>query len=58
MKDFKAEFEEWWEVIEEYFTKKLENNLTQHRVDEIFLKYKLNLKIFIYGNPISIKVLG
>jgi len=20
MKDFKAEFEEWWEVIEEYFT--------------------------------------
>jgi hypothetical protein len=31
MKDFEAEFEEWWEVIKEYFTK-LEKNLVQHRV--------------------------
>jgi hypothetical protein len=27
MKDSKTKFEEWWEVIEEYFTKELENNL-------------------------------
>jgi hypothetical protein len=24
MKDFEAKFEEWWEVVEEYFTKELE----------------------------------
>jgi hypothetical protein len=27
MKDSDAEFEEWWEVAKEYFSKKLENNL-------------------------------
>jgi len=27
MKDFKVEYEEWWEVIKEYFTKELEKNL-------------------------------
>ncbi len=27
MKDFEAEYEEWWEEVEEYFTKDLENNL-------------------------------
>jgi hypothetical protein len=41
MKDFKAESEEWREVVEEYFTKQLEKNLAQHKVDERILKYKL-----------------
>jgi hypothetical protein len=27
IKDFEAKSEEWWEVVEEYFTKELENNL-------------------------------
>jgi hypothetical protein len=36
MKDFEVEFEEWWEVEEEYFTKELEKNMTQHKVDEEF----------------------
>jgi hypothetical protein len=27
MKDSKVEFEEWWEVTKEYFTKELEKNL-------------------------------
>jgi hypothetical protein len=41
----------------------LENNLAQHRADEFILKYKLeayqnNFPNFIYGSPISIKVLG
>jgi hypothetical protein len=27
MKDFKLESKEWWEVVEEYFTKELENNI-------------------------------
>jgi hypothetical protein len=27
MKDSKAEFEKWWEVAEEYFTKEIEKNL-------------------------------
>ncbi len=40
MKDFEGEFEEW-EVAKEYFTKDLENNLAQHRVDERILRYKL-----------------
>jgi hypothetical protein len=25
--DFEAKFEEWWEVVEEYFTKELEKKL-------------------------------
>jgi hypothetical protein len=29
MKDVKAKFKEWWEVVEEYFTKELENNIVQ-----------------------------
>jgi hypothetical protein len=27
MKDSKVEFEEWWEVVKEYFTKELEKKL-------------------------------
>ncbi len=30
MKDFEVEFETWWEVTKEYFTKELEKNLAQH----------------------------
>ncbi len=41
MKDSKIEYEEWWEVVEEYFTKELKKNLAQHRADERILKYKL-----------------
>ncbi len=40
VKDFKAKFEEWWEVAKEYFTK-LEKNLAQHKVDERIMRYKL-----------------
>ncbi len=46
MKNFKAEFEEWWEIAEEYFTKELEKNLTQHKVNERILKYKLDFIFF------------
>ncbi len=61
MKDFKVEFEEWWEVVEEYFTNKLKKNMAQHKVDETTLRYKLevyqkNFPDFIYGNPTSTKV--
>jgi len=41
MEDSKAESKEWWEVGEEYFTKELENNIAQHRVDERILRYKI-----------------
>jgi hypothetical protein len=41
MKNFKAKFDEWWEVAEECFTKELEKNLTQHKVDKKIMKYKL-----------------
>jgi hypothetical protein len=41
MKDSKAKFEEWWEVVKEYFTKELEKNLVQHRADERIMRYKL-----------------
>jgi hypothetical protein len=63
MKDSKVKFEEWWEVVEEYFIKELENNLVQHRADEIFLRYKLeayqkNFPDFICGSPTNTKVLG
>jgi len=27
MKDSKVEFEEWWDVAKEYFTKELEKNM-------------------------------
>jgi hypothetical protein len=48
---------------EKIFTNELKNNLAQHRIDEIFLKYKLeayqkNFPDFIYGSLISIEVLG
>ncbi len=61
MKDSEVESKEWWEVIEEYFTKKLEKNLAQHRDDERILKYKLetyqkNFPIFICGSPTSTEV--
>jgi hypothetical protein len=38
IKDFEEKYEEWWEVVEEYFTKEMENNLAQHRADENILK--------------------
>jgi hypothetical protein len=41
MKDFEVEFEEWWEVAKEHFTKESENNLAQHKANERILKYML-----------------
>jgi len=43
-----------------YFTKELEKNLTQHKIDEFFLRYKLelikkNFLDFIYGSPTSMR---
>jgi hypothetical protein len=63
MKDFEVEYEEWWEVAKEYFTKELEKNLTQHKANERILRYKLeayqkNFLDFICDSPISTKVLG
>jgi len=63
MKDFEVKFEEWWEVVEEYFTKEMEKNLAQHKTDENILKYKLeayqqNFPDFIYGNPTNIEASG
>ncbi len=60
-KDSKVESKEWWEVVKECFTKELEKNLSQHRVDERILKYKLEtyqkkIPNFICGNPTSTKV--
>jgi hypothetical protein len=43
MKDFEVEYEEWWEVAKEYFTKELEKNLAQHKVDEKIMRYKLEV---------------
>jgi len=62
MKDSEAEFEEWWEVAKEYFTKELEKNMVQRWVDEKIMRYKLetywkNFPDFICGSPKSIKVL-
>jgi len=61
MKESEAKSEEWWEVAEEYFTKELENNIVQHKVDEIIIRYKLEayqktVPNFICGSPISIEV--
>ncbi len=63
MKDFEVEFEEWWQVREEYFTKELEKILVQHKANEIFLRYKLEacqkkFQDFICGSSTSIDVLG
>jgi hypothetical protein len=60
MKDSEAESKEWWEVADEYFAKELEKNLAQHKVDEIFLRYKLGVcqmhfSNFVYGSPTSIE---
>ncbi len=41
IKDFEEKYEEWWEVVEEYFTKEMENNLVQHKANENILKQKL-----------------
>jgi hypothetical protein len=41
MKDFEAKFEEWWEVVEEYFAKELEEKLAQHKTNEKIMRYKL-----------------
>jgi protein required for attachment to host cells len=43
MKDYEVEHEEWWEVVKEYFTKELEKNLAQHKVDEKIMRYKLEV---------------
>jgi hypothetical protein len=43
MKDFDSKFQEWWEVVEEYFVKELEKNLAQHRTNERNLRYKLEI---------------
>jgi len=63
MKDFKAKFKEWWEVVKEYFTKELEKNMAQHIANERILRYKLetyqkNFPNFICGSPTSREVLG
>ncbi len=63
MKDFDSKFQEWWEVVEEYFVKELEKNLAQHRTNERNLRYKLEIyqnffPKFVYGNSISTKTSG
>jgi len=60
MRDFEVEYEEWWEVVKEYFTKELEKILVQHKANVFFLKYKLevyqtNFLHFVYGSPTSTK---
>jgi hypothetical protein len=60
MKDSEVESKGWLEVVKEYFAKKLEKNLAQHRADERILKYKLevyqkNFLDFVYGSPTSTK---
>jgi len=48
MKDFEAKSKEWWEVVEEYFTKELQKNLAQHKVDKELwgISWKLIKRIF------------
>jgi len=63
IKDSKVEFDEWWEVVEEYFIKIFFLNLAYHRANERILRYKLevyqkNFPYFIYGSPTSTEVLG
>jgi hypothetical protein len=43
MKDSEVEYEEWWEVAKEYFTKELEKKLVQHKSNEFFLRYMLDI---------------
>ncbi len=40
-KDYEVDYEEWWEVEEEYFTKELEKNLAQHRANEKISKVQV-----------------
>ncbi len=47
-KDSDTKSKEWWKVAEEYFAKKLEKNLAQHRANERNLRYELE----IYQNKI------
>ncbi len=59
MEDSDAKFKEWWEVIEEYFSKELEKYLAQHRADERMYMYKLEVYHktfinFVCGSPTSI----
>jgi hypothetical protein len=63
MKDFEENFEEWWEVVEEYFTKEMEKNLAQHRANEKIVKYKLEayqkkIPDSISGSSTSTEILG
>jgi hypothetical protein len=63
MKNSEAGFEEWCEIVEEYFTNELEKNMAQHRAYEKIMRYKLEAyqkKIldFICGSPTSTEVLG
>jgi len=63
MMDYEANYEEWWEVVKEYFTKEFESNLGQHRADERILKYKLEtyqkkFPYFICDSLTSTRVLG
>jgi hypothetical protein len=55
MKNFEVEYEDWWEVTKEYFTKGLEKKLAKYKIDERILKYKLEaykkkIPNFIYGS--------
>jgi hypothetical protein len=63
MKDFEAKSKEWWEVAKEYFTKKMEKNLAQHKTNEKIMRYKLEayqkkIPNFICGSSTSIEVLN
>ncbi len=48
MKDFEVESEEWWEVVKEYFTKQLDKNLVQHKVNERIFGFHLWYKLEAY----------
>jgi len=63
MKHFYVEFEEWWEVAKKYFSKELEKNLAQHRVNERMYMYKLEVHHktfpdFVCESPINTETLG
>jgi hypothetical protein len=63
MKDYDVEFEEWWEVAKEYFSKELEKNLAHHRANERKYEYKLEVYQktyldFVCESPTSIEAFG
>jgi serine phosphatase RsbU (regulator of sigma subunit) len=63
MKDFEVEFLKWREVVKEYFTLELENNIAQHNANEKILRYKLEAyqkktPNFSYGSLISTEALS